>query len=127
MRTVLLPSAPDRRSPAGADVRLLLGDVRGGIIHSTVPPHQINRAMVHATVSELWYVMAGRGEIWRRNTSESSVTVLRPGTAVDIPVGTEFQYRNTSDADLVFLCVTMPPWPGASEATQVPGVWDPTV
>lgn len=57
----------------------------------------------------------------------TSVTSLVPGTAIDIPVGTAFQYRNTSDADLKFLCVAMPPWPGDSEATLVKGPWQPTI
>jgi hypothetical protein len=52
---------------------------------------------------------------------------LVPGTSVDIPVGTAFQYRNTGDADLTFICVSMPPWPGDSEATYVEGKWPPTI
>ena len=31
------------------------------MIHSTVPPGQVNRATVHATVSEFWHVLSGRG------------------------------------------------------------------
>jgi hypothetical protein len=44
------------------------------MIHCTVPPHQANRATVHATVSEFWYVLEGHGEIWRDNGLESCVT-----------------------------------------------------
>jgi mannose-6-phosphate isomerase-like protein (cupin superfamily) len=50
-----------------------------------------------------------------------------PGTAVDIPVGTKFQYRNVGDADLRFVCISMPRWPGDAEATYVEGKWPPTV
>jgi mannose-6-phosphate isomerase-like protein (cupin superfamily) len=39
------------------------------LIHSTVPEGQVNRATVHATVSEFWHVLSGRGEIWRRDES----------------------------------------------------------
>jgi mannose-6-phosphate isomerase-like protein (cupin superfamily) len=99
----------------------------GNMIHSTVPPRQVNRATVHATVSEFWYVLEGHGEIWRNNGVESFVTMLIPGTAIDIPVGTAFQYRNISDTDLKFICVTMPRWPGESEATFIEGIWQPTV
>ena len=67
------------------------------MIHSTVPPHQINRASLHATVSEFWYVLTGHGEIWRDAGSEGAGTPLLPGTAIDIPVGTAFQYRNVGD------------------------------
>ena len=127
MKTVTLPAQPDAKSPAGADIRYLIEGATGGMIHSTVPPRQINRATVHATVSEFWYVLEGHGEIWRDDGVESSVTVLVPGASIDIPVGTAFQYRNVSDVDLKFICVTMPPWPGSSEATYVKGKWEPTI
>ena len=123
----MLPEQPDKKSPAGADVRILMDGTTGGMIHSTVPPHQINKATVHATVSEFWYVLEGHGEIWRDDGTESGITVLVPGISIDIPVGTVFQYRNVSDAELKFICVTMPPWPGASEATFVKGIWQPTI
>ncbi len=99
----------------------------GDMIHSTVPPRQINRATVHTTVSEFWYVLEGHGEIWRDDDKESNITVLVPGTSIDIPVGTAFQYRNVSTIELKFICITMPPWPGESEATYVEGIWQPTI
>lgn len=127
MKTTLLPEHPDAKSPAGADIRYLMDGKTGNMIHSTVPAHQVNRATVHATVSEFWYVLEGHGEIWRDDGVESCVTPLVPGAAIDIPVGTAFQYRNISDADLKFICVTMPPWPGDQEAAFVEGIWPPTV
>jgi len=127
MKTSMLPKHPDSKSPAGADIRYLMGSERGNIIHSTVPPHQINKATVHATVSEFWYILEGHGEIWRDDGKDSSITDLIPGTSIDIPVGTAFQYRNISDVDLKFICVTMPRWPGDSEATFVGGKWQPTI
>jgi mannose-6-phosphate isomerase-like protein (cupin superfamily) len=127
MKTVMLPSQPDAKSPAGADIRFLIDGKTGNMIHSTVPPHQINRGTVHATVSEFWYVLEGHGEIWRDDGTESSVTELVPGTSIDIPVGTAFQYRNAAEVDLKFICIAMPPWPGESEATFIEGVWQPTV
>jgi mannose-6-phosphate isomerase-like protein (cupin superfamily) len=127
MKTNMLPEHPEAKSPAGADIRYLMDGATGNMIHSTVPPHQVNKATVHATVSEFWYVLEGHGEIWRDDGLESGVTPLVPGTAIDIPVGTAFQYRNVSDADLKFICVTMPRWPGDSEASFVKGVWQPTV
>ena len=122
MKTTMLPEKSDRKSPAGADVRILMDGKTGGMIHSTVPPHQINKATVHTTVSEFWYVLEGHGEIWRDDGKESGVTVLVPGTSIDIPVGTAFQYRNVSNVELKFICITMPPWPGESEATYVKGI-----
>jgi mannose-6-phosphate isomerase-like protein (cupin superfamily) len=127
MKTVTLPAQPDAKSPAGADICYLVEGPTGGMIHSTVPAHQTNRATVHSTVSEFWYVLEGHGEIWRDDGAGSSVTVLLPGVSIDIPVGTAFQYRNVSDVDLKFICITMPPWPGSSEATYVKGKWEPTI
>ena len=127
MKTSMLPEHPDAKSPAGADIRYLMDGETGNMIHSTVPAQQVNKATVHATVSEFWYVLEGQGEIWRNDGVESGITALVPGTSIDIPVGTKFQYRNVSDVDLKFICVTMPPWPGDSEATYVEGKWQPTV
>lgn len=127
MKTITLPKQPDAKSPAGADIRFLINGERGNMIHSTVPPRQVNRATVHATVSEFWYILEGQGEIWRDDGNESCITYLLPGTTIDIPVGTAFQYRNVSDVELKFICIAMPPWPGDMEATYVKGIWQPTL
>ena len=127
MKTTRLPEKPDAKSPAGAEICFLMDGERGNMIHSTVPPRQINKATVHKTVSEFWYILEGQGEIWRDDGEESSVISLVPGTAIDIPVGTAFQYRNVGDAELKFICIAMPPWPGDEEATYIEGIWEPTV
>src|SRR4030042_3807113 len=123
MKTMMLPEHPDAKSPAGAEIRYLMDGKTGNMIHSTVPAHQVNKATVHATVSEFWYVLEGKGEIWRDNGVESCISDLVPGTSIDIPVGTAFQYRNVSDVHLKFICIAMPPWPGDSEATFIEGKW----
>jgi mannose-6-phosphate isomerase-like protein (cupin superfamily) len=127
MKTVTLPKQPEAKSPAGADIRYLVGGETGNMIHSTVPPKQINRATVHATVTEFWYVLEGHGEIWRKFGAKTSITDLVPGTSIEIPVGTAFQYRNLADTDLKFICISMPPWPGEAEATNVEGIWQPNI
>ncbi len=127
MKETVLPDQPDAFSPAGAAIRFVMDGPTGNMIRSTVPPGQINRATVHATVSEFWHVLSGRGEIWRRDDQESRTVALLPGTSIDIPVGTAFQYRNTGVEDLDFVCVSMPPWPGDEEATLVEGPWQPTI
>ena len=127
MKTTILPEYPDAKSPAGAEIRYIMDGERGNMIHSTVPPHQVNKATVHATVCEFWYILEGHGEIWRDDGLESCITELVPGTSIDILPGTAFQYRNAADVDLKFICVTMPPWPGDSEAAYVKGKWQPTI
>ena len=95
MQTRAFPVTPDARSPAGAEIRYLMEGETGNMIHSTVPPGQVNRATVHATVSEFWHVLAGEGQIWRRDGTGEETTVLGRGVSIDIPVGTAFQYRCT--------------------------------
>ncbi|HHB80417.1 MAG TPA: cupin, partial [Aliiroseovarius sp.] len=62
MKQSTLPGTPDAQSPAGADIRFLMDGPTGNMIHSTVPPGQINRAMTHASVSEFRFVLEGQGE-----------------------------------------------------------------
>jgi mannose-6-phosphate isomerase-like protein (cupin superfamily) len=125
MQTRPFPETPDARSPAGAEIRFLMEGETGNMIHSSVPPGQVNRATVHATVSEFWHVLSGRGEIWRRDESGEGVAVLEEGVSIDIPVGTAFQYRSSGPEPLRFLCISMPPWPGDEEASLIDGPWVP--
>src|SRR6266566_1572827 len=73
MQTRSFPSTPDGRSPAGAKIRHLIEGESGGMIHSIVPPGQVNRATVHATVSEFWHVLSGEGQIWRRDATGEDI------------------------------------------------------
>jgi mannose-6-phosphate isomerase-like protein (cupin superfamily) len=125
MQTRSLPADVDGPSPAGADVRILMNGETGTMIHSTVPPGQVNRATLHATVSEFWYTLSGEGRIWRRDATGEETVVLRSGVSIDIPVGTSFQYRCDGPEPLRFICISMPPWPGAEEATIIDGPWEP--
>lgn len=127
MQTRPFPENPDAHSPAGAEIRYLMEGETGNMIHSTVPPGQVNRATIHATVSEFWHVLSGEGQIWRRDMTGEETSVLERGVSIDIPVGTAFQYRCTGVHALEFICVSMPPWPGDHEATLVEGPWTPTV
>jgi len=127
MKETQLPLRPDAKSPAGADIRFIMDGTTGNMIHSTVPAGQINRAMLHKTVSEFWYILEGSGEIWRKDNKEERITALVKGVSIDIPVGTAFQYRNTGSTPLKFICISMPPWPGDAEAAHINGAWQPTV
>lgn len=127
MKETSLPATADAKSPAGADIRFIMDGPTGNMIHSTVSPGQINRATIHATVSEFWHVLGGEGEIWRKDKNEERITALSAGVSIDIPVGTAFQYRATGDVPLRFICISMPPWPGDFEASHLEGAWEPTV
>lgn len=95
------------------------------MVHCSLKPGQVSAAARHRTVEELWYFIEGQGEVWRRSPGADTgeVTPAQPGTALDIPLATHFQFRNTGSAALRFIIFTMPPWPGDEEAVAVEGYW----
>jgi mannose-6-phosphate isomerase-like protein (cupin superfamily) len=114
-------------APDGSDVRVLLGLAGGGMAEFELAAGQVSTAVTHRTVEEIWYVLRGHGEIWRRQGTREEVMSLEPGVCLTIPLGTHFQFRALGDAPLTVLGITMPPWPGAGEAIVVTGPWAPTV
>jgi mannose-6-phosphate isomerase-like protein (cupin superfamily) len=120
-----LPAMPDVVAPDGSDVRILVGLPGGGMAHFTLAPGQVSAAVVHRTVEEIWYVVAGRGQMWRWQRGREAVDALRPGVSLTIPLGTRFQFRCMGEEPLQVVAVTMPPWPGEAEAVGVPGPWEP--
>jgi mannose-6-phosphate isomerase-like protein (cupin superfamily) len=126
MKTVHLDTADEGRSPLGAYVRFLVDGPHGNMIHATVPPGMIGRACHFRTIDEYWYVLSGLGDIWRRAPGGAeTVTELRPGVCIDIPLGTAFQYRCRGNEPLTFTCIALPPWTGDDEAVLLDGPWTP--
>jgi mannose-6-phosphate isomerase-like protein (cupin superfamily) len=117
----------DALAPDGSEIRLLV-QVRGGsLVHCTLQPGCVTRAVRHRTVEEVWLCLAGRGQLWRRSDSEEEVVDLEPGTAASIPLGAAFQFRITGAEPLELAITTMPPWPGDDEAVPVSsGKWEST-
>ena len=113
----------DLLAPDGSEIRLLPQVQGGSMVHCTLPPGAASLAVTHRTVEELWYVLAGAGELWRRQGEREEVVALRPHTGHSIPLGTHFQFRNPGPEPLVFVIVTMPPWPGMDEAVRVADHW----
>lgn len=118
-----LPSAADLIAPDGSDVRVLLRTARGSMAHFELAPGRASDPIRHRGVDEIWYVLSGTGEMWRRLGEREEVVVLVPETCVTIPAGTHFQFRAGPAQPLKAVGVTMPPWPGNEEAVQVPGPW----
>jgi mannose-6-phosphate isomerase-like protein (cupin superfamily) len=124
--TTRLPARADARAPDGAEVRILLQLAGGSVAHFELGAGRVSRAVTHRTVDEIWYVIGGRGEMWRHQGDRESVVALETGVCVTIPLGTHFQFRSLGPGPLAAVAVTMPPWPGADEAVLVPGTWPST-
>ena len=91
----LLPTQRDAIAPDGSQVRLLVRLPGGSMAHVELGPQEVSRPIQHRTVSEAWYILQGLGRMWRRQDGTEREIDLRPGTALTIPVGTAFQFRNT--------------------------------
>jgi mannose-6-phosphate isomerase-like protein (cupin superfamily) len=124
--TKRLPVARDCVAPDQSDVRILLGLAGGGMAHFELPHGATSVAVAHRTVEEIWYILSGHGEIWRKQGDREEIVPLEPNLCITIPLGTHFQFRAIGDEPLAAVAVTMPPWPGPSEAIPVKGKWAPT-
>jgi mannose-6-phosphate isomerase-like protein (cupin superfamily) len=121
--TSSLPSEPTVVAPDGSDVRVLLALTSGSMAHFALKAGMTSRAVSHRSVEEIWFVVSGRGEMWRRQGEREEVVALKPGTCLTIPAGTHFQFRASATEPVAALGVTMPPWPGDEEAVAVAGPW----
>ena len=136
-------AAPDVYAPDGSEIRLL-ADARNGATKSsavevTLPAGQVSRPVYHRTVEETWYILEGRGMVWRCPPDMASSSnhepaspppqEVSPGDALVIPTGWRFQFAAGPDGELRFLCHTTPPWPGEGEAApaEYGGLGAPTV
>ena len=122
-----LPTKPTAVAPDGSNVRVLLQLRGGSMAHFELPAGCVSRAIVHRSVEEIWYVVAGRGEMWRRQGARQETVSLKPGVCLTIPAGTQFQFRAAAESTLAAIGITMPPWLGEGEAVFVDGPWGATV
>jgi len=124
--TMLLPNEPTIIAPDGSDVRVLLQRAGGSMAHFELGAGLASAAIAHRSVEEIWFILDGLGEMWRKLQDNESTVPLRSGTCVSIPVGTHFQFRASNNGPLSAIGITMPPWPGTEEASIVKGVWQTT-
>jgi mannose-6-phosphate isomerase-like protein (cupin superfamily) len=125
--TKRVPAGPDVLAPDGSEVRALLELRGGGMAQFTLAPGETSVAVHHRTVEEIWFVLAGAGEMWRRLDDHEEVVGLKPGACLTVPLGTRFQFKSLGPGPLVVIAVTLPPWPGEGEAVRSPGPWPATV
>ena len=117
-------------APDGSTVRPLCWLTGlGSFAHFQLEPGDVAQAVSHATVQEIWYVLAGAGQMWRRQAGREDRVALRAGVCLTIPLGCAFQFRAAEDGPLQVVAVTMPPWPVESldEARPETGVWPPRI
>ena len=123
MQTRILSQNYDLLAPDGSEIRLLSQTLRGSMVHSTLQSGKVSSPVKHRTVEEIWYVLEGRGEVWRKIGLVEDTSEVTVGSSLTIPTSASFQFRNTGDSPLTVLIVTMPPWPGEQEAEAIEGKW----
>jgi mannose-6-phosphate isomerase-like protein (cupin superfamily) len=125
--TKLKPPTADAVAPDGSDVRIMLGLAGASMAHFELRADAVSVAVRHRTVEEIWYVLSGRGEMWRREGDDETTVELTPGVCLTIPLHTEFQFRSHGPDSLTAVGITVPPWPGDGEAIRSDGPWPATV
>ena len=137
MEAALLPVLINKKkdydylAPDTAEIRLLLTNneaTQASLCHVTLPANKTSIAAKHQTVEELWYFVAGSGELWLKNADDEITYTVKKGSAITIPAGVSYQFRNLDKNEgLEFIVSTIPHWPGAQEAILVEGKWQPSV
>jgi mannose-6-phosphate isomerase-like protein (cupin superfamily) len=80
--TMQQPAAPDAVAPDGSDVRVLLRLNRGSMAHFELGAGRVSTAVAHRSVEEIWYILRGRGQMWRRQGDREETVWLLPGTCI---------------------------------------------
>jgi mannose-6-phosphate isomerase-like protein (cupin superfamily) len=113
---------PDTIAPDGSEIYFRVDDAtRASLVEVVLAPGRTSRPIRHRTVEEIWYFLAGSGEVWLRSPDGTvdSIRSIEPGAAITILTGWAFQFRALGHEPMRFLCYTSPPWPGDDEAVPV--------
>ena len=110
-------------APDGSEIRELVRSAGASLAHCTLQAGAVSLAVRHKSVEELWYVLSGRAEIWRKFGAKERLLEAGPGCSLQVATGVAFQFRTTGDEPFVFLVATVPAWPGNEEAEYVGGRW----
>ncbi len=115
----------DALAPDGSEIRLLHSLSGVSVAHCRLPVGAVTVPVRHRTVEEVWFFLAGAGQVWRKQGEREQVLDVAPGQSLTIPLGTDFQFRNTGNVPLEFIIATTPPWPGEDEAVPLDrGHWE---
>jgi len=108
LQTSSLNSYLDYLAHDGSEIRLLTMMKGGGLCHCKLPPGKISSPVSPGRVEEIWYVLEGEGEVWRKNQVAEEIVKVSVETILTIPTSAEFQFRNTGSGSLCILIDTMP-------------------
>lgn len=111
-----VPAEYDLLAPDGSEIRLLHSLAGASVVHCALPVGAVSTPVTHRRVEEIWVFLAGEGQIWRKQGERELVLDVKRGDSLTIPLGTQFQFRNTGAIPLEFIIATTPPWPGEDEA-----------
>jgi mannose-6-phosphate isomerase-like protein (cupin superfamily) len=78
------------------------GDI--SVIQERVPAGGAEVMHYHHTARQFFYILEGEGTM----VLESHQLVLRKGEGLEIPPGIKHQFRNQSNADVLFLVISAP-------------------
>ena len=76
--TKRIAAEPDAIAPDGSEVRVLCRASRGGLALFTLPPRAVSKAVAHHTVEEVWYIISGKGRMWRKQGDQEEIAELGP-------------------------------------------------
>jgi mannose-6-phosphate isomerase-like protein (cupin superfamily) len=118
-------------APDGSGVRPLARtpDESASLAEFELPPGATSKAVRHHELEEVWFFVAGSGEMWLEGGDPVAVG---PGATLTIPARVAFQFRSLGDEPLRIVGLTLPAWPldrPESEVieTDVAGPWRATV
>ena len=81
LQTCALRPDADYLAPDGSEIRLLPAMQGGGLCHCTLPAGMTSSPVAHRSVEELWYILEGQGEVWRKSDGTEATVRYAPGRA----------------------------------------------
>ena len=111
MIVVNVDEVPVTVTDTGTRLRVLLDTTQDGqgrlsLAMETFSPGQRNAAHWHTELEEIYYIVAGSGEM----EIGQERRVVRAGDSILIPPNQVHCLRNTGEVDLRLLCPVAPPW-----------------
>ena len=92
------------RTKDGSTIRELMRATNQSLAEATLAPGQQTQPHYHADSEELYYVLAGEGEM----EIDGERSTVGPGDAILIPPGAWHQITATGNSELRFLCCCAP-------------------